>query len=146
MLKVELRERSFNPHVEVQNFQVRLDKAVGDFGATAIFIGTMRDFNDGAQVHAITLEHYSGMTERILEQSLHAVASDCGIRAGLVLHRVGLLHPGDPIVLVAVWTVHRASAFDACRRLVEELKSEAPFWKKEARSDGEHWVEHNTPG
>ncbi|ROR32337.1 molybdenum cofactor biosynthesis protein MoaE [Inmirania thermothiophila] len=115
-------------------------------GATAVFIGTMRDHNEGDPVQAMTLEHYPGMTERYLERLVAEARARWAIDDALVVHRVGELRPGDPIVVVGVWAAHRAHALAACRHLIEELKSRAPFWKKERLPDGERWVEHNTPG
>ena len=107
----------------------------------------MRDFNEGDAVSEMTLEHYAGMTEQNLETLAKMVADEHRIVDVLVLHRVGTIRPGDPIVLVAVWSSHRAEAFEACEKIVEYLKSNAPFWKKERLGDGAvRWVEHNTAG
>ena len=115
-------------------------------GACATFIGTMRDSNEGDAVQAMTLEHYPGMTERHLAAILAAAAQRWALLDALLVHRVGELSPGDPIVLVAVWSAHRADAFEACRFCMEDLKSRAPFWKKEKTASGERWVERNTDG
>jgi molybdopterin synthase catalytic subunit len=105
----------------------------------------MRDVNEGDRVRSMTLEHYSGMTEAYLEKISQEAAQRWPILDSLVVHRVGDLAPSDPIVLVAVWSAHRAAAFDACRFLIEELKSQAPFWKKETLKSGTaRWVEKNT--
>ena len=111
-----------------------------------MFIGTMRDANDGEAVRCLTLEHYPGMTERYLQRSVESAFQQWPLLDALVIHRVGALQPNDPMVLVAVWAAHRAAAFAACRFLMEELKSKAPFWKREDTAAGPHWVEHNTPG
>ena len=111
-----------------------------------MFIGTMRDANDGEAVRGLTLEHYPGMTERYLQRSVESAFQQWPLLDALVIHRVGALQPNDPMVLVAVWAAHRAAAFAACRFLMEELKSKAPFWKREDTAAGPHWVEHNTPG
>ncbi|MBT8445793.1 MAG: molybdenum cofactor biosynthesis protein MoaE, partial [Gammaproteobacteria bacterium] len=92
------------------------------------------------------LEHYPGMTERHLEEIAAAAAARWNIIDGLLVHRVGELSPGDPIVLVAIWSAHRADAFEACRFCMEDLKSRAPFWKKELTESGARWVERNTDG
>ncbi len=120
---------------------------VGKYGATSIFIGTMRDFNNDRSVQGMTLEYYPGMTERQLEEIVrHAQQQWCLIET-LVVHRVGDISPNTPIVLVAVWSVHRGDAFDACRDIMEALKSRAPFWKKERLlSQQSHWVESNSDG
>ena len=110
-------------------------------GAVASFIGLVRDLNDGAPVASMTLEHYPGMTEK----ALHAIVADAKERWDLidvsVVHRVGALRPTDPIVVVAVASVHRGDAFQACEFIMDFLKTRAPFWKKEANSQGGTWVE-----
>lgn len=136
----------FDPWRELQSFQSR-ELAPGSYGATASFVGTMRDFNEGSGVAAMTLEHYPGMTERHLEQIIERARARWPVARCLIVHRVGEIRPDQPIVLTAVWSAHRAAAFDACRFLMEELKHGAPFWKKERLSSGqERWVERNTPG
>ena len=144
-MKIEIRTDAFDPWFEVQSYQDELE-IQGKYGATALFVGTMRDFNEGDAVRAMTLEHYPGMTEKYLEQISAQAAERWDILDSLILHRVGPLYPNDPIVLVAVWSAHRGAAFDAARYLMEELKSKAPFWKKESLEDGARWVEANTPG
>jgi molybdopterin synthase catalytic subunit len=134
------------PWSEIRAFERDHPQFEGKFGATAVFIGTMRDFNDDSDVSVMTLEHYPGMTERHLEEIAQAASGQWPLLAALVTHRVGALNPGDPIVVVCVWSAHRAEAFDACRFIMEDLKSKAPFWKKETRPDGERWVEKNTSG
>ena len=106
----------------------------------------MRDFNEGDAVQEMFLEHYPGMTERYLEKICADAAARWDLLDTLIVHRVGELHPTDPIVLVAVWSAHRKDAFEANRWLMEALKSRAPFWKKEQLKEGSRWVEHNTPG
>jgi len=118
----------------------------GHYGATAVFVGTMRDFNDDSSVSAMTLEYYPGMTERHLARICDGVEQQYGLLDTLLIHRVGTLLPGEPIVLLAVWSAHRREAFIACRELMEQLKSKAPFWKREERPDGSRWVEQNHPG
>ena len=110
-------------------------------GAVAAFIGTVRDINDAAHVSTLTLEHYPGMTEKALEAIVAEASSRFDILDALVIHRVGTLAPTDQIVLVAVTSGHRGEAFDACRFLMDYLKTRAPFWKKEVTAGGERWVE-----
>ena len=145
-MHIEVTSAPIDPWRIVQSHQQRAFTHPGDFGATAIFVGTMRDFNEGEAVKAMTLEHYEGMTQRHLERIAAEAKSRYGIDEVLIVHRVGSLLPGDPIVVVAVWSAHRAAAFDACRYIMEDLKSRAPFWKKEALESGSRWVEKNTPG
>ncbi len=139
-------ESSFDPWQTIQDHQQQSNLAA-QFGATATFIGSMRDFNENTDVTAMTLEHYPAMTERYL-QTLEQQAKqqwpallDC-----LIVHRVGEIKPTDPIVLIACWSAHRRAALDATSWLIEELKHQAPFWKKENRSTGDAWVECNTDG
>lgn len=150
-MRVEIREQPFDPLVELAHYQESLSELRGRYGATASFVGTMRDFNEGDTVRAMALVHYPGMTERQIERAVEQAAEQWPLLEALVIHRVGELRPNDPIVLVAVWTAHRAAAFEACRFIMEELKSSAPFWKKETLAEGERWVERsaarkNTPG
>ncbi|MGE0801212.1 MAG: molybdopterin synthase catalytic subunit MoaE [Lautropia sp.] len=110
-------------------------------GAVASFIGTVRDVNDGSGVSEMTLEHYPGMTEKALAAIVATARERWDIYDALVIHRVGTLRPTDQIVLVAVTSAHRGEAFRACEFIIDYLKTEAPFWKKEATASGERWVE-----
>lgn len=142
---VRIEMQPFEPASEVARFEAGLP--TGSFGATASFVGTMRDFNEGDAVSAMTLEHYPGMTEKQLEEVIDEARGKWDIIDALIVHRVGDILPGQPIVLTAVWSAHRAAAFDACRYLMETLKSRATFWKKETLASGDQrWVERNTPG
>ncbi|MBW7925855.1 MAG: molybdopterin synthase catalytic subunit MoaE [Burkholderiaceae bacterium] len=110
-------------------------------GAIATFVGTVRDVNEGAGVGSMTLEHYPGMTERALEEICAQARSRWNVYDTLVVHRYGPLEPGDRIVLVVVTSAHRGEAFDACEFIIDYLKTQAPFWKKEATAQGERWVQ-----
>ena len=110
-------------------------------GAVASFIGTVRDVNDAAASKTMTLEHYPGMTEKALAAIVDEARARFDILDALVIHRVGELRPADQIVLVAVTSAHRGEAFDACRFMMDYLKTRAPFWKKEATPDGARWVD-----
>ncbi|MBK8181699.1 MAG: molybdenum cofactor biosynthesis protein MoaE [Candidatus Competibacteraceae bacterium] len=145
-MRVELRETPFEPLAELGRYQTDQHQLLGQYGATAIFIGTMRDYNQQTMVSQMTLEHYPGMTERYLRRIAETASREWSLLDALVIHRVGELQPNDPIVLVAVWSAHRAAAFAACRWMMEELKSKAPFWKREDTVAGWRWIEHNTPG
>lgn len=145
-MKVELRDMPFNPLVELELYRAGSSELHGRYGATAIFVGTMRDYNEDQSVSRMTLEHYPGMTERHLQRIVETAFAEWPLLDALVIHRVGELKPNDPIVLAAVWSAHRAAAFAACQFIVEELKSKAPFWKREDTPEGACWVEHNTPG
>ena len=110
-------------------------------GAVASFIGTVRDVNDDANVVTMTLEHYPGMTEKALHAIVEEARGRVGILDALVIHRVGELRPADQIVLVAVTSAHRGDAFDACRFIMDYLKTRAPFWKREETPAGARWVD-----
>jgi len=132
--------------VQREDFEVGAEIAAlrqgdGAVGAVASFIGTVRDVNDGSGVAAMTLEHYPGMTEKALESICGKAKSRFDIRDTLIIHRVGELRPTDQIVLVAVTSAHRGEAFAACEFIMDYLKTEAPFWKKEATPQGQRWVE-----
>lgn len=144
-MKIEIRSEAFNPWNEIQDYQEQMQKA-GQFGAMSCFIGSMRDFNEGDKVTEMQLEHYPGMTEKHLAEICEQANGKWELIDILVMHRVGEINIGDPIVLVCVWSAHRAAAFDACRFIMEDLKSKAPFWKQETLENGKRWVEKNTPG
>lgn len=145
-MKVELRDSAFDPLAELRSYPTESSALQGQYGATAIFIGTMRDYNENQSVSRMTLEHYPGMTERHLRRIVETAGQEWPLLDALVIHRIGELQPNDPIVLVAVWSAHRVAAFAACRFIIEELKSKAPFWKCEATAAGSRWVAHNTQG
>ena len=136
-----LIDTAFNPWDEIQRYQSE-HLSAGTFGATANFVGTMRDFNINEKISRMTLEHYPTMTQYFLDNLCQQCQKDYAIDDCLIVHRFGDIIPGEPIVLTAAWSAHRGQAFDACRHLMEELKSKAPFWKKEATDNGERWV-HN---
>lgn len=145
-MSVEVTAQPFDPWQRVQAYQAQ-HLTAGSYGATAVFVGTLRDFNEGDDVASMTLEHYPGMTEKYLEKICADASTRWDLLDTLIVHRVGELHPDDPIVLVAAWSAHRKDAFEASRWLMEELKSRAPFWKKERLdAGGERWVEKNTEG
>lgn len=145
-MTVKVTAQAFEPWQELATFEQENASLRGKCGASAVFVGTMRDFNAGDPVRAMTLEHYPGMTERHLDEICANARGRWDLLATLVVHRVGELLPGDPIVLVAVWSAHRAAAFEASRFIMEDLKSRAPFWKKELLDEGHRWVAENTPG
>ncbi|MDB5930290.1 MAG: molybdopterin synthase subunit MoaE [Polaromonas sp.] len=114
------------------------DKRVG---AVCSFIGTVRDRNDGLSVSSMELEHYPGMTEKAIEAMIDEALARFDIFAARVVHRVGLLQPLDQVVLVAVTSAHRGESFRACEFLMDYLKTQAPFWKKEETPQGARWVD-----
>lgn len=140
-MTIRLLAEAFDPWQEIVRYQSRQPDLAGKFGATTVFVGTLRDFNQGAAVQAMTLEHYAPMTEKHLERVAAEASSRWPIADLLVIHRYGALRPNDPIVCVAVWAAHRDSAFAACRYVIDELKTRAPFWKQELIENGRRWVE-----
>jgi molybdopterin synthase catalytic subunit len=144
-MQVELRGEGFDPWQEIQRYEKNQSPLVGKYGATSVFVGTMRDFNEGDDVSAMTLEHYPAMTQKHLEKISQEAMQQWDILDTLIIHRFGNILPNDPIVLVVVWSAHRAESFSACRYLIEELKTRAPFWKKEFLEDNVRWVTKNTP-
>ena len=134
--------------IQLQDFDLSAEGAAlraGDsaVGAVAAFVGTVRDRNEGAagEVSAMALEHYPGMTEKAIEAMIDEAHARFDIRAARVVHRVGELQPADQIVLVAVSSAHRGQAFQACEFLMDYLKTQAPFWKKETTAEGARWVD-----
>ena len=140
-MSVEIRERPFDPWREVVRFQEGHPALLGKAGATAVFVGSMRDFNESQNVHTMTLEHYPGMTEKQIETILQEAASRWDVQSATVIHRVGELCPGEQIVFVGVASAHRGDAFDACEYIIDYLKTRATFWKKEKSEEGTRWLE-----
>jgi len=137
LMRVSIQTADFDLGAEVRGLRA------GDAGVGAVvgFVGTVRDRTDGVQVDAMELEHYPGMTERSIEAMIDAAQARFGVRRARVIHRVGPLRPTDQIVMVAVTAAHRAEAFSACEFLMDYLKTQAPFWKKEHTPDGARWVD-----
>jgi molybdopterin synthase catalytic subunit len=132
--------------IQTEDFDLTAEVAVlraGDkrVGAVCAFVGTVRDRNEGSAVSTLELEHYPGMTEKAIEAMIDAAHARFDIHAARVVHRVGLLHPLDQIVLVAVTSAHRGQSFQACEFLMDYLKTQAPFWKKEQTPEGARWVD-----
>jgi len=144
-MTVRIVHAAFHPWQELQRHQEHLALA-GEYGATSAFVGTMRDFNQGDPVTGLCLDYYPGMTERQLGKIIDEACRRWDVLGQLLIHRVGTVLPDETIVLVAVWAAHRGDAFDACRHIMEELKTTAPFWKKEQLASGQgRWVETNSP-
>ncbi|TQK08192.1 molybdopterin synthase catalytic subunit MoaE [Herbaspirillum sp. SJZ107] len=110
-------------------------------GAVVSFVGTVRDMNDGDQVAELELEHYPGMTERSLEDIVEQARARWPLYGALVVHRIGPMKPQEQIVLVAASAAHRGEAFAACEFIMDYLKTDAPFWKKEQTPSGARWVD-----
>lgn len=132
--------------VQIEDFDVgvqlnKLRLASPSIGAVVSFVGQVRDINDGDSISTLTLEHYPGMTESALKAIEAEAKSRWDILDSLIIHRLGSLQPLDQIVLVAVVSAHRGEAFKACEFIMDFLKTQAPFWKKETTSHGERWVD-----
>ena len=136
-MAVRIQTEDFDVGAEVN--AMRLSNP--NIGAVVSFVGQVRDLNDGDNVASMTLDHYPGMTEKSLESIVEQAKNRWAIEDALVVHRVGQLKPLDQIVLVLVASAHRKDAFAACEFMMDYLKTEAPFWKKEQTPSGERWVE-----
>ncbi len=137
---------SFTVSIQTQDFDVSQELAAlraGDarVGAVCSFLGTVRERNDGSSAASMELEHYPGMTEKSISAMMDEARQRFDIYAARVIHRVGLLHPQDQIVFVAVTSAHRGESFKACEFLMDYLKTQAPFWKKEVTPEGARWVD-----
>lgn len=135
--RVSIQTDDFNLTQEIAKLRAG-DKRVG---AVCSFIGMVRDRNDGSDVSSMELEHYPGMTEKAIEAMIDEAHRRFDMYAARVIHRVGLLQPLDQIVMVAVTSAHRGESFQACEFLMDYLKTQAPFWKKEQTPDGARWVD-----
>lgn len=135
--RVSIQTEDFDLSAEVA--RLRADQK--GVGAVCTFVGTVRDRNDGQSVSTLELEHYPGMTEKSIEQMIDEAFQRFDILGARVIHRVGLLQPLDQIVLVAVTSAHRGESFQACEFLMDYLKTQAPFWKKEQTPEGARWVD-----
>jgi len=136
-MTVRIQEADFDLSREIAS----LRQARPEIGAIAAFIGLVRDVNAGEAVSELTLEHYPAMTQKALEAIVAETKQRWQIDDALVIHRIGRLLPTEQIVLVAVASSHRGAAFQACEFIMDFLKTQAPFWKKEHTPAGAHWVE-----
>ena len=134
---IRVQTEDFDPGSELE--QLRLQNH-GRAGAIVSFTGLVRDLNDGENITRMTLEHYPGMTEKVLADLEREAQTRWELTATLIIHRVGPLLPDDRIVFVAAASAHRQQAFRACEYLIDTLKTSAPFWKKETTAGGERWV------
>lgn len=135
--EVSVQEADFDLGVEI----AALSAGRREVGAVASFVGLVRDVNDGSGVHAMALEHYPGMTERALADIVARAKARWALLGVRVIHRHGRLEPTDRIVFVGVASSHRGDAFAACEFIMDYLKTQAPFWKREETPDGERWVD-----
>lgn len=133
---IQIQEQDF----DIAEVNRQLCAGRSDIGAIASFIGLVRDL-PANRLHKMTLEHYPGMTEKSLEKIVETAQLRWDILDAAIIHRVGELKPADQIVLVSVASAHRKAAFAACEFIIDYLKTDAPFWKKESSEQGENWVE-----
>ncbi len=135
--RVSIQAADFDLGAEVGALRAG-DKRIG---AVCTFTGTVRDRSDGQSVSSMELEHYPGMTEKAIEAMIDEAIKRFDIFGARVVHRIGLLQPLDQVVLVAVTSAHRGESFKACEFLMDYLKTQAPFWKKEETPQGARWVD-----
>jgi molybdopterin synthase catalytic subunit len=136
-VQVRIQAEDFDLGAEVAQLRAANPKV----GGIVTFVGTVRDLNEGAAVAEMELEHYPGMTEQSINAIIEQAKARWPIYGALVIHRIGPLKPMEQIVLVAVTSAHRGEAFAACEFIIDYLKTEAPFWKKEQTPDGARWVD-----
>ena len=134
---IRVQKEDFDVGAEI----ARLIDGNSGIGGVVSFVGLVREVAGGEAIGAMTLEHYSGMTERELARIEAEAQARWPLEASLIIHRYGRLEPGDRIVLVAAASSHRQAAFDACQFLIDWLKTKAPFWKREEVGGQERWVE-----
>lgn len=134
---IRVQEQDFDLGAEL----TALSKGDHSIGGLCAFVGLVRDMAGDADIGAMTLEHYPGMTERALEEIEAEAHERWPLQATLIVHRYGRLEPGDQIVLVAAASAHREAAFEACHFLIDYLKTKAPFWKLEETAAGPKWVD-----
>lgn len=132
--------------VQAEDFDIAAELALlrsgrPQIGAVVSFVGVVRDLNEGASIQGMTLEHYPGMTERALQDICAQAQQRWQVEDGVLIHRIGQLAPCDQIVLLAIASRHRGEAFHACEFIMDFLKTQAPFWKKEHTPEGARWVE-----
>ena len=135
--RVSIQTADFDLSSEITTLRVQNKR----IGAVCSFIGTVRDRNDGLSVSSMALEHYPGMTEKAIEAMIDEAVRRFDIFGARVVHRIGLLQPLDQVVMVAVTSAHRGESFKACEFLMDYLKTQAPFWKKEQTPAGARWVD-----
>lgn len=136
-MAIRVQHEAFRPGVELE----ALHAANAGIGAVVGFVGYVRDYNDGNPVAAMTLEYYPGMTEKALAGIVAQADARWSLLGVEIVHRVGQLLPGEPIVFVGTASAHRQAAFDACNFIMDYLKTRAPFWKREDTPEGAHWVD-----
>jgi molybdopterin synthase catalytic subunit len=136
-MQVRIVESAFDPQAETASFTAGRD----DAGALVSFVGLCRSQTNGADVKELRIDHYSGFTEKEIVRLAEEVSGRFDCPDLLVVHRVGVIRPGEAIVLVAALATHRGDAFEAVRVMMDYLKTDAPLWKKESGGQGVRWIE-----
>ncbi|MEM9256129.1 MAG: molybdopterin synthase catalytic subunit MoaE [Pseudomonadota bacterium] len=136
-MTIDIQEQGFDPG----RLQRSLMSASGEEGAVVTFTGHVRNDSESRKILSMELEHYPGMTQQSIKTILEEAQQRWPLLRVHVVHRVGELYPGEPIVWVGVTAEHRASAFSACEFIMDYLKTRAPFWKKERTNEGDYWVD-----
>jgi molybdopterin synthase catalytic subunit len=134
---ISVQTEDFDVNAQMQ----QLRQANAAIGAITAFIGLVRDLNEGSKISAMTLEHYAGMTEKSLADIAEQARNRWSLQGITIIHRVGELNPSEQIVLVLTASAHRHAAFTSAEFIMDYLKSQAPFWKKETTPNGAHWVD-----
>lgn len=137
---IRVQAQDFDPGIELESLR---NNCAGQAGAVVSFTGLVRDLNEGEEVRQLTLEHYPGMTEKALSEIEHKANSLWSLTSTVIIHRTGPLSPNDRIVFVAAASPHRKDAFQACEYMIDTLKTNAPFWKKEITTAGTRWLKSN---
>jgi molybdopterin synthase catalytic subunit len=137
MIRVCVQAEDFDTGAEIS----LLASGGGSVGAVVSFVGVVRGESGGEKLLALQLEHYPGMTERELSRIAREATGRWQLSAVTIIHRVGVLRPKEQIVLVVTASAHRQAAFDGCAFVMDYLKTQAPFWKRETRASGEYWID-----
>ena len=138
---IRVQTQDFDPGIELESMR---NNSKGQAGAMVSFTGLVRDLNEGKEVRQLTLEHYPGMTEKALAEIEQEARYRWDLIDSIIIHRIGPLLPNDRIVFVAAASAHRKDAFHACEYMIDTLKTNAPFWKKETIPEGTHWLESDS--
>jgi len=136
-MTIRVQQKDFEVGVEL----AKISSNKSNIGGICCFVGLVRDFSEDSYIKTMTLEHYPGMTEKQLKSIENEACQRWPLDDSLIIHRYGILKPGENIVLVVTASAHRKAAFEACEFLIDWLKTKAPFWKKEETEKGTKWVE-----
>ncbi|PCH59744.1 MAG: molybdopterin converting factor [Gammaproteobacteria bacterium] len=142
-MAVLLLDCAFSPYQHLEKYQKKQLRS-GEYGAAVTFVGSVRDLHDDFSVQSMTIECYDAMAKKEIEKICDDAACKWSIGDSLVVHRYGEVEAGEVLVLVAVWSLHRQAAFEACRYIIHHLKYAAPFWKQEHNMQGSRWLDSNS--